>query len=163
MCALPICRGGYARNIVCTRHGYPKNRIVRSDHRRTTGYRRRHGTGRPSGGRETRTDARDLLRPRPKQAGFQKYSANGPSCPVVMRETSLRRITYEFSGQTYSASVPFIFTMNLAVGSSITVCLAASFILRASRSATDCLLLIRTSASFSASTQIGRASCRERV
>lgn len=60
--------------------------------------------------------ARDLLRPGPKQAGFRKYSANGPSCPVVMRETSLRRITYEFSGQTYSASVPFIFAMSLAVG-----------------------------------------------
>ena len=60
--------------------------------------------------------ARDLLRPGSKQAGPRKFSTNGLFSPVVMRETSLRGITYEFSGQTYSASIPFIFAMSLAVG-----------------------------------------------
>lgn len=59
---------------------------------------------------------RDLFKQRQKRAGTGQASTSTPSGQVVMREFSLRRISYDFSGETYSASVPGIFIMSLAVG-----------------------------------------------
>jgi uncharacterized membrane protein YfcA len=59
---------------------------------------------------------RDILRRKEGRGDGQKTTTDTPVGRIAVREFSIRRISYDFSGQTYSASTPGIFMMSLVVG-----------------------------------------------
>lgn len=59
---------------------------------------------------------RDLFRRKEIRSNDQKTAADNPFGQLAVREFSMHRISYDFSGKTYSVSTPGIFMMSLMVG-----------------------------------------------
>lgn len=59
---------------------------------------------------------RDLFRRKEIRSNDQKTAADNPFGQLAVREFSMHRISYDFSGKTYSVSTPGIFMMSLVVG-----------------------------------------------
>lgn len=59
---------------------------------------------------------RDLFRRKEIRSNGQKTATDNPFGQLAVREFSMHRISYDFSGKTYSVSTPGIFMMSLVVG-----------------------------------------------